>query len=344
VTIEKKNLILGSVMNYRFDVIKPFLSTLRLTGYLGDIVLFHSNITTRTIKHLREMGVLPIPFDSSFPHLEPTLAKYLNRWANDERIGTLGFYCFRYLLAYCYLKEFVQKYQYIMLTDVRDVIFQKDPFNFPIGNKLCCFMEREGISLRQEPVDAWWMEQAFNRSTLERLGDNPIVCSGVTIAPPNLMTDYVERMIDLFMAAPGRGWEARPGMDQAMHNYLIYNGLLPEIALYANNTSPVFTVGLEDNISLNQSGFIVNKRGDIPNIVHQYDRHWQVAKGFYSFRIIYKHYLTTIWMHHVTIWSSRWVLFRAAFSKALSIHMPRTHRTLVRARMTLRKYRGDAPR
>jgi hypothetical protein len=332
VTIARKNLILGTIMNYKFDVIKPFLSSLRLTGYSGDVVLFHSNIAMRTIKQLRGMGVILVHFDRLFPHLDPMLARHLTRWANEKRIGTLGFFCFRYLLAYCYLKEFNEKYQYVMLTDIRDVIFQKDPFSFPINDRLCCFTEREGISLRQEPVDAWWMELAFDRSTLEQLGDNPIVCAGVTIGPPNLMTGYLEKMIDLFMSAPGNGWEARPGIDQAIHNYLVYNGLLPKIELYANNSGPVFTVGLEDNVSLNESGVIVNKHGKVPNIVHQYDRHWQVAKRFYSFRIIWKHHLATIWMHHWTIWTRRWVLSRAAFSKALSIHTPRFHRMLVRAR------------
>ncbi len=324
-------------MNYKFDVIKPFLSSLRLTGYSGDVVFFHSNIGTRTLKQLRGMGVMLVPFVSSFPHLNPILARHLTRWADNNRIRTLGFSCFRFLLAYCYLKEFSEKYQYVMLTDIRDVIFQNDPFNFPLSDKLCCFTEREDLALRQEPVDAFWMERAFDRSTLDQLGDNPIVCSGVTIGPPNLMIHYLEEMINLFMSAPGKGWETRPGIDQAIHNYLVHKGLLPGVKLYANNSGPVFTAGLEDNISLNEFGIILNKRGNVPNIVHQYDRHWQVAKRFYSFRIICKHHLTTIWMHHWTIWSRRWALARPAFSKALSKHTPRFHRMLVRARKAFRQ-------
>jgi hypothetical protein len=314
----KKNLILGTVMNYKFHDIKVFLSSLRSTGYSGDIVLFHSNIALRTIRRLRRMGVMAFPFVSSFPHLDPSLAKHVTKWADEKRVRTLSIFCFRHLLAYCYLKEFAEKYQYVMLSDIRDVIFQKDPFDFPINEKLCCFKERESISLRQHHMNAWWMELAFGRSTLERLGDNPIVCAGVTIGPTNLMTDYLERMIDLFIRAPGN-WEAGVLMDQAVHNYLVYNGLLPEMAVYGNDTGPVFTVGMEERISINQSGVIVNKRGDVPNIVHQYDRHWEVAKRFCGFRIIFKHH---------------WSQFRIAFSKSLSVHTPNFHRMLVRARKT----------
>jgi hypothetical protein len=291
--IAKKNLILGTIMHYKSHIIKPFLSTLRATGYSGDVVI--------------------VPFESLFPHLQPPLAKHLIKWADEKRVSTLNVYCFRYLLAYCYLKEFGEKHQHVMLTDIRDVIFQKDPFNFSIGAKLCCFLEREGVSLGQQPENAKWLELAFDKSTLERLSDNPIVCSGVTIGPTNLLIDYLEKIINLFMRAPGKGWEAlRGGSDQAFHNYLVYNALLHDFTLYPNDGGPVHTVGIEDDVSLNNCGLIVNKRGDVPNIVHQYDRHWKLAKRYCSFRTIWKH----------------------AFSKALRIHTPRFHRLLVQARST----------
>jgi hypothetical protein len=39
-----------------------------------------------------------------------------------------------------------------MLTNIRDVIFQKDPFTFSIDEKLCCFLEREGVELIDRSV------------------------------------------------------------------------------------------------------------------------------------------------------------------------------------------------
>lgn len=66
-TIATKNLILGTIMNYKLDEIKPFLSSLHSTGYLGDVVLFHSNIALHTIKRLRRKGVILIPFSKFVP-------------------------------------------------------------------------------------------------------------------------------------------------------------------------------------------------------------------------------------------------------------------------------------
>lgn len=314
-------------MHYRFDVIRPFLSTLNTTGYSGDIVLFYSSVDRGTVEKISRKGIILIPFRTCFPHLDPVLAKHVDGWANNKRVGNLGLFCYRFLLAYCYLKEFSRKYRYVMLTDVRDVIFQKDPFDFAINEQLCCFTESEDLSLGKEPYDAAGLELAFDRFTLNQLKDNRIICAGITIGPADLVTGYLEKMIDLFMKAPGKGWEvaaASPGdepiLDQAVHNYLVYNGLLSEVALYANDDGPVLTLGLEKNVSVARSGMIVNKRGNVPNIVHQYDRHWQVAKRFYSLRRIWKHH----WSH------SRMVLGRV-----LSVHAPIVHRTLVQSRKAL---------
>src|SRR5262249_46053593 len=210
--------------------------------------------------------------------------------------------------------------------------FQKDPFNFSIGEKLCCFLEREGVSLGQHPDNAGWVEFAFDKPTLERLSDNPIACAGITIGPTNLIIDYLEKMIDLFMRAPGKAWEvALPvagqtsafqksrAIDQAVHNYLVFEGLLPELTLYPNDGGPVLTLGIEDNVSLNNSGLIVNKRGDIPNVVHQYDRHWHVAKRYYGFRLIWKERLRPL-------------------AKALSVRAPKFYELLGKARGALGRF------
>jgi len=320
--LPKNNLILGTVMYYKFHVIKPFLSTLRSTGYSGDVVLFHSKIPLHTLSRLRQTGVILVPFETLFPHLEPGLAKHLISWADEKRVRTLNLFCFRHLLAYCYLKEFAEKYQYVMLSDIRDVIFQKDPFDFSIGENLCCFLEREGVSLGQQPDNAGWIEFAFDKPTLERLSDNPIVCAGITIGPTNLIIDYLEKMIDAFMRAPGKAWDVTPpfqksrAADQAVHNYLVHSTMLSELTLYPNNDGPVLTIGTEDNVSLNNSGLIVNKRGAVPNIVHQYDRHWHIAKRYYTFRLIWQERLRPV-------------------SRALSIHTPNFHRFLVRVRGAL---------
>jgi hypothetical protein len=112
-------------------------------------------------------------------------------------------------------------------------------------------------------------------------------------------------MIDTFVRAPGKGWEsAQVGIDQAVHNFLVHDRMLSELNVYDNDGGPVLTVGIEDNVLVDANGFIVNKRGDVPNVVHQYDRHWQLAKRFCGYRYL----------------ASR------AFSSLLRKYGPRVHR------------------
>jgi hypothetical protein len=319
--VAKKNLILGTITRYKFHVIEPFLTSLKRTGYAGDVVMFHSGVNQRTLARMKDMGIILVPFSEDFPYLDANLATHI-RWSADKRLRTLGLFTLRHLLAYCYLTEFADKYQYVMLSDVRDVIFQKDPFEFSLGAKLCCFGEKEDVTLGQDALNAQWIEGAFDRATLEKLSDKQVICAGVTIGPSPLILDYLKRMVDLILQAPGSVWELafQGGIDQGVHNYLIHNCLLPQIVLYKNNCGPVLTLASEDSVLMNESGTVINKHGDVPNVVHQYDRHWRVARHHYGFFLRSKHYLARA---------------RATVSKGLRIYTPTLHGALLRARTYL---------
>ena len=56
-----------------------------------------------------------------------------------------------------------------------------------------------------------------------------------------------------------------PSIDQAVHNYLIYEDLLPAINVYENNDGPVLTLGLEDKVFY-ANGVIKNSRGQLHHI------------------------------------------------------------------------------
>ena len=328
IMVAKKNLILGTITRYKFHVIEPFFTSLKLTGYAGDVVIFYSGVNQRTLARMKDMGIILIPFAENFPYLDANLAKHIH-WSAHKRLRTLSIYNLRYLLAYCYLMEFADKYQYVMLSDIRDVIFQKDPFDFPLGAELCCFGEKEGVTLGEDPINAQWIESAFDKSTLQKISDRQIVCSGITIGPSSLILQYLEKFIDLILQSPGKGWDfvqrgihGSPlnGLDQGIHNYLVHNCLIPKIALYENNRGPVLTLGLEDSILVNESGTILNNHGDMPNVVHQYDRHWPIAKRHYGFRLRTNHYLDRA---------------KAPVSKGLRTFTPTFHRALLRARAFL---------
>jgi hypothetical protein len=63
------------------------------------------------------------------------------------------------------------------------------------------------------------------------------------------------------------------GIDQAAHNYLVWNGLLPASDLVPNGKGAVLTLGGALSFELDDAGRVANQDGTIPTVVHQYDRH-----------------------------------------------------------------------
>ncbi|MDE2001610.1 MAG: hypothetical protein KGI60_03560 [Patescibacteria group bacterium] len=280
--IQKKDVVIGLIKGYDFEILRPFVMTLKKTGYAGDVVFFHAQTDKGTLEKLKDLGVILIPFDEKFPYGAD--AGGHERWSG-ERMKNLGIYCLRYLLAYRYLAANENKYKRVMLSDTRDVIFQKDPFDFSV-HPLCCFIEHEGSEIQDSPVNAEWIRTGFGPEEFEHLRHKPIICSGITIGSTQGILRYLEIFLDTIV---NKDVPAHlRGMDQGIHNYLIHEGKV-ESSLYKNNEGPVFTLGLEDDVRL-KGGYIHNANGGIPNVVHQYDRHWRLAWHYWSLRLILRDY------------------------------------------------------
>lgn len=280
--MQQKNAILGAVEGYDYAVLRPFISSLRATRYAGDIVLFHNRVDDRTLRRLRKHGVVLVPFSETFPYMEPALAAH-NRWSEKQQSQRLEVTSFRHIIAYCYLMAYPGRYQYVMLTDTRDVIFQKNPFDFSIDGKLCYFTEREGISIGQK-VETRWIRHAFGPATAYRLSEKPIVSAGITIGPMESIIAHLEQMIEAIFECPAPEF----GTDQAVLNVIAHERPLPGTVLFENNNGPIMHLNLEDSVRKNPAGLVINARGDVPNVVHQHDRHWRSFLRHQSIRLLWR--------------------------------------------------------
>ena len=297
----KKDVILGTVGGYNFEQIKPFLTSLRKVGFAGDLVLFATGLAPETVRALREWGVklelysdisVPIPFKSSFDGLNwrfdsfsralPRLVSgipLLSAGAQTRLLAHLGrlflnVYASRYMRYYTYLIERSGEYSNVMLADVRDVVFQRDPFDFAVGDSVCCFLEDERYTL-SEPVNAGWIALVYGDDVLSQMVNAPISCSGVTIGAYSRVVGYLSVMVHhLFRLGENRRWN---GMDQAVHNYVIQQGLVENLRLIRNGEGPVLTMQLMDleSLSFDLQGRIVDKNNNPFNTLHQYDRYPQ---------------------------------------------------------------------
>ncbi|MHA1299680.1 MAG: hypothetical protein ACTSO9_09615 [Candidatus Helarchaeota archaeon] len=264
----KKNLILGVAKGYNYDEIKPFIISLKNSGFEGDLCLFVSNINMKTYKSLIKQGVKLVSFTDEFPFI-PNISD-IKRILPNISFNKMDVDCSRYIMYYIYLFIHGKKYSNVMLTDVRDVAFQRDPFDFKHINGLCCFLEDKHMKINKCGVNSGWIKHAFGEKILEEIGHNYISCSGVTIGETSRVMKYLKQMIDWFTQI-----KLIRGIDQGIHNYLIYTNQLDEIKLFENEEGPVYTVGhkRKNTFRFNKEGLLINDSGMVINVLHQYDRH-----------------------------------------------------------------------
>jgi hypothetical protein len=174
----------------------------------------------------------------------------------------------RHLRYYEYLVSLPAGVEAVMLTDTRDVVFQRDPFDFDIDGRLNCFLEDLRFTLGSEPVNSGWVVSAFGEGGLERIADRPISCAGVTVGPVDAVVSYLETMVEWLTRVLPNPWH---GSDQAVHNYVIHTNVVSNVRLVPNGQGPVLTMGLmpqdiTDNALVGADGLPIN-------VLHQYDRH-----------------------------------------------------------------------
>jgi hypothetical protein len=269
-----------------WQALRPFVLSLRRTAFDGEVVLFAAGIDRGTRRSLASAGVqlrplrraqLPLgrrtihPYDAVFARLHahyPQVVRQASRLFRDPtsartRIAALlSVRDTRRFFAYLdYLSSRDVSYGNVMLTDVRDVFFQADPFASDLGGGLDCFLEDSAETLGTQPHNRKWMQAAFGSDVVQEMSGRPIVCAGVTVGPGELVVRYLEVMADFLLRLPRQG----VGLDQAVHNYVLHKGLVSGARLIPNGAGVVSTLGVVPEERLNELSSSA--------VLHQYDRH-----------------------------------------------------------------------
>ena len=253
------NLIIGSIYSLSFEQIYPFAKSLFATGYAGKIVLFCLDIPARTKVNLSRMGRY------SFIDL-----KRLPMHVNNSRF-------FHY-------REFLQEkndYDYILLTDVRDVIFQKNPFAFEKNDSL--YVSLEDVTLIGTcPINKKWIIDFYDEETLSKMQDYRISCAGTIIAKSSRILRHIDSICKELDKIGGKNKDLLlgAGPDQAAHNIILR--LMPEepIVYFDNLTAPIMTVGNTGFKNISFTNKVISNQNGIVNIIHQYDRIPELMKLF----------------------------------------------------------------
>ena len=246
----QKNLIIGLIKGYTWQIIKPFFISLisaKIQNY--ELVVFVDKLSEETLDKIKLCGAIikDIP---------------------EKNLGFQDLIKYRWKLFSDFLKENKDKYNLVFATDVKDVIFQKDIFKYYNSTKPFISFNLEDTTLRN-PLNKNWVRN-FCKTNEEyfKIADEQVISEGTIIST-----------IDKFIEFADTLWQEISNLsninDQGAINYLIYyKKLLNDSIIMSDNTGPIMALGVTgtNKILLDSNNNVLNNKGKIAAIVHKYDR------------------------------------------------------------------------
>lgn len=182
--------------------------------------------------------------------------------------------CARYWHYLTILEGLERRPSHVLVTDVRDVVFQSDPFLGLPDECLLLFQEDENFQLGTDASNLYWIRAAYGDEMAASLGKHPILCSGTTLGSFDSVLQYVRDVVDELGRLTPR-IVGQLGFDQGVHNVLYRTNKWPGATVMENFKSPVVTLGLTDSgqFVFDGKGHLLNGDSSVVPVLHQYDRH-----------------------------------------------------------------------
>jgi hypothetical protein len=200
-----KTLIIGAATNYSWEHLAPWVNSINESGFQGDVVIVASNITKATIEKLNEQGINVSTYgrktdDGGFL-IENAMAPHVER----------------FFWIWNYINTVGVDYDNVVVTDTRDVIFQRDPDNFL--ETYCkvrpLIASSESLTVENEPWNWENINQTFGPFFAETLKNTLILNVGVIAGRKDYVKDL---MLMIFQMGLNRPIKI---VDQAVFNFLI---------------------------------------------------------------------------------------------------------------------------
>lgn len=200
-----KDLIIGGASGYKYGDIKYWINSIIRSGFDGDIVLVTTNISVEELEKVAEKGVQILAYGqkdsngnySSNSQMPPHVERFFHIWN--------------------FLNTTAENYRYVVTTDVRDVVFQKNPVPYleEVMKHSDLIAAGEGLKYKDEPWGNNNYMQAFGPFFHDKMKDNEIYNVGVIAGKYNLVTDLMLMLLQLSVNRP------IPIVDQAVYNFIL---------------------------------------------------------------------------------------------------------------------------
>jgi hypothetical protein len=269
--MEKKSLIIGAMTNYSFDKVAPWINSVNQCGFEGDKIMIVFNGSYETVQKISDSGFNVIVFEDDEQ----------NQMFNHET--PVPIHVERFFHIYNLLKDTWQDYDYVVTTDVKDVVFQKNPIEWlkeNLGDKKLV-AGSEAIRYKDE---AWGDEnlmQTYGPYIYSIFKENEIYNVGTLGGTAEYMKDLA---FNIFFNSVSRPIKI---VDQAVFNVLIQTQPFKDSIYFAKQSDgwacqagtvadpskmDVFRPNLLEAEPIWNDGKVLTSTFKEFTIVHQYDR------------------------------------------------------------------------
>ena len=269
------DLIIGAATNYNWDQLKFWCNSINESGYTGEKVLILMNATIETAKKVEDAGFKIIAF-------------HQDESGNLTYDSKIMIHVERFIHIYKVLKR--HEFRFVVTTDVRDVVFQKNPIswlekNLPKDEDLV--FSSESIRYKDEPWGNQNLIDTFGPGIHDDFKDNTIFNVGVIAGRGYAVKDLA---LNIFLSCINR---PIPICDQSTFNLLISqhpylksshyckseDGWACQLGTTADPSKlEDFKPFLMEPLPKLQGDMVVTSTGIEYTICHQYDRNAEWKK------------------------------------------------------------------
>lgn len=210
--------VIGCSTNYDWAKLKYWINSINESGFTGDKVMILMNCDKETVNKVSDAGFDIIGFGQDD---KGNLVYNSNMMVHVERFYHI----------YQHLKS--KDYRYVITTDVKDVIFQKNPSEWlekylPEGHEDLIFSS-ESMKYKDEPWGDQNLRETFGTQIYEDFKDNTIFNVGVLAGRGYAMKDLC---MNIFTSCLGRPIKI---CDQSTFNFLISQHPYLKTSMYAQS-------------------------------------------------------------------------------------------------------------
>lgn len=266
-----KDLIIGCSTNYDWSKLKYWINSINKSGFEGDKVLILMNCDKDTVQKVSDAGFSVIAFQQDDN-------------GNLVYQSQLMVHVERFIHIYNTLKS--QDYRYVITTDVKDVIFQKNPIEWleehlPEGSSEDLVFSSESIRYKDEPWGNQNLIETFGPMIHDHFKNNVIFNVGVLAGRGYAMKSLA---LNIFLSSINR---PIPIVDQSTFNVLISQHPYLKSSMYMTSEDgwacqlgttadpsklEQFKPFLVEATPKLEGDKVVTSEGKEYVIVHQYDR------------------------------------------------------------------------